>query len=88
LQSFVQLQFEKGIVVVRFIHLPNGEFNFRRVDTEGIESLLVPTKENEYTTWDFTLNTSAKIIFQKNTLQLKIQSPYGEISATRVNAAK
>lgn len=83
LQSFILLQFEKGKAVVRFTHLPNGKFGFRQTNTDGIELLLAPMQKNEFVTWDFTLNTSAKIIFDENNSQIKIQSQYGEVIATK-----
>ena len=86
LQSFIQLQFEKEKAVIRFVYMPNGGFNYRRINMEeGIESLLVPIKENEFATWDFTLNTSAKLIFSEDnsTSKIIIQSPYGEVVATK-----
>jgi hypothetical protein len=52
---------------------------------EGIESLLVPIKENEYAIWDFTLKTSAKLRFSEDnsTTKVTIQSQYGEVVATK-----
>ena len=85
-QSFLRLEYEKGEVIRRVRHEVSGQMTFDSVTVpEGIESILAPTEDNHYAIWDFTLGTSARIVFdlQSKPAQLTLRGQHGSVIATK-----
>ena len=87
--SFVKLRFEKGDLLLRAIHLLDGNLVMNVVrEPPGAEAVLAPSPLGGYTTWEPRLGSAVRIHFtaQGDAREMRLTGDAGSMVATRVTS--